>query len=99
MVKCVVNHFKAKIMPDGSFLLETLWKVKNESNSTALLVASEFKNLVLIELLAQAGANCKSLNKQDNNTILLLAAICRTVEENPNENLSPSRIFKFSFSF
>ena len=96
MAKCLVNRSKAKIMPDGSFLLDRLLDVKNESNRTALLVACNLKNSPLIELLAEAGANCKALDKQGN-TAILLAAISRAVEEDPTDDLSPS-IFKVYFS-
>lgn len=88
---------KTKITPDGSSLLKNLLEVKNESNMTALLIGCQLKNPALIELLVEAGANCKALDEKSNTSILLVASSLAK-DSAPTKELCPS-IFKVIYSF
>ena len=78
--------------PDGSPLLTKLLEEKNEFGMTALAIACHLKDPTLIELLVDAGADCKVLD-QDGNTAIFLVASSPTENKAPTKELCPS-IFK-----
>ena len=63
---------------------------------TALAIACHLKDPTLIELLVDAGADCKVLD-QEGNTAILFAAISPTDDKIPNQELAPA-IFKVIIS-
>ncbi len=75
-------------------------EVKNEYGQTALLMACQQKNYAVVELLVEAGADLKAVDK-DGNTALILAvsnAYYDLVQSVPLKELSPF-IFKVCFLF
>lgn len=96
MAKLLVNKSKTKIMPNGSSLLKHLLEVQNETNMSALLVASKLRDPALIELLVEAGTNCEALD-EESNSALLLAASSLAEDRAPTKELCPSIFEVISF--
>lgn len=82
--------------PDGSPLLTKLLEEKNEFGMTALAIACHQKDPTLIELLVDAGADCKVLD-EEGNTAILFAAISPADDMTPIQELS-SAIFNVDIS-
>jgi len=72
--------------------LEELFEKVNEAGYTLLLVASCFRNCPIIELLVEAGASLKSVDKIGNTAIMILAS-SKVDFVHPSEEDSPL-IFK-----
>ncbi len=92
-----MDSSKNKVLPDGSSLLKKLLEVKNELGMTALLIACQFKNHALIELLVQAGADLNAVDHKCQ-TAILLVAISSAAEEITTMDLAPA-IFKVFYCF
>lgn len=60
---------------DGTSQLEKLLEAKNETEMTALLIASFKKDTKIIELLIELGSDVKAVDRDGNTPIILAASI------------------------
>ena len=79
-------------MADGSTLSGNLIEAKNDSGTTALLMASFNKDYPMVELLVDSGADVKSVD-QDGNTAIFHTISSSSQDEIPTKETSPA-IFK-----
>lgn len=91
MAKLLVDGSKDWIMSDKTPLLSKLFEMRNEFGLTAFLLACWKRDNAIIELLAEAGADVKALDRSGNTAIILLSS-SPLKEESLNDHLSP-RIF------
>jgi len=84
-------------MPNGSLSLTNLLEEVNTLNFTAFQLACLNKSCSIIELLVDAGADVKVVDK-DGNTAIMIAASGQEKEEIPTSELSPA-MYKVNFIY
>ena len=95
--KLLLDHVKVQKELLGSNKFDHFLDMRNESGSTALLMACRRKSIAIIELLVEAGANVKSVDEEGNSAIIHVASSMMK-DEIPTQDLCPS-IFKVNSPF
>lgn len=93
MAKLLVGESEELIMLDKTEVLGNFLEAQNESGKTALLIACKNKDYSIIDLLIEAGANVKAVDKDGNTTILLATSDPVVSQEIPTKEFSP-KIFQ-----